>query len=84
MGNIFFGDFNKPENLSIIIDLPKTCYYPGEVLSGTIILQAKNNKISPVFNFTKAFITLTQNQQYQYYQNFELINQNENKKIYFK
>ena len=82
MGNIFFGDYNKAENLSIIIDLPKTCYYPGEVLSGTIILQAKNNKISPVFNFTKAFITLTQNQQYQYYQNFELITQNENKQIY--
>ena len=50
MGNYLFGEFNDEENLSITINLPKTCYYPGELLSGKIIIQVKNNKIPPIFN----------------------------------
>ena len=81
MGSLLFGDFNEEENLSITINLPKTCYYPGEFLSGTIILQVKNNKISSSFNFTNALITFTQYQQYQLYFDNILINKNDKKKL---
>ena len=81
MGNIFFGDFNEEENLSIIISLPKSCYYPGEMLSGKIILQAKTNKIPTVFNFTNSIITINQYEQYQFYQDCILITPKNKKTI---
>ena len=36
---------DEDENLSIEIDIHKSCYYPGEKISGDIILQAKTNKV---------------------------------------
>ena len=82
MGSLLFGDFNEEENFSFTINLPKTCYYPGEILSGEIILQVKNNKISSAFNFTNALITFTQYQQYQLYFDNILINKNDKKNFY--
>lgn len=67
MGNLLFGDYIEEDNLSIQIKLQKSCYYPGETLNGTIILQAKTNKISSVFNFTNAVISIAQYQQYKFY-----------------
>ena len=81
MGNIFFGDFNEEENLSIIISLPKSCYYPGEMLSGKVILQVKTNKISSTFNFTNSIITINQYQQYEFYYDNILLTQKNKKNI---
>ena len=79
MGNIFYSDFNEDECLSIAIQLPKSCYYPGEMLSGKIILQVKTNKISPTFNFPQAIISITQYQQYKFYLDNILITQKDKK-----
>lgn len=84
MGNIFFEYFNNEENLSIFISLPKTCYYPGELLSGKIILQAKNNKLSTIFNFPNSHISITQYQQYQYFFDNILITKTDKKQILSK
>ena len=81
MGNIFFGDFNEEENLSITISLPKSCYYPGEMLSGKVILQVKTNKISSTFNFTNSIITINQYQQYEFYYDNILLTQKNKKNI---
>ena len=77
MGNLPFADYNEEDNLSIQIKLQKSCYYPGETLNGTIILQAKTNKISRVFNFTNAVVGITQFQQYKFYLENILISKEE-------
>lgn len=79
MGNIFFGDFNEDDCLSLTIQLPKSCYYPGEMLSGKIIIQVKTNKISPTFNFPHAIISIIQCQQYKFYLENILITQKDKK-----
>jgi hypothetical protein len=81
MGNILYSDFNEDECLSITIQLPKSCYYPGEMLYGKIILQVKTNKISPTFNFPQAIITITQYQQYKFYLDNILITQKDKKVV---
>ena len=85
MGNYFF---NKPEeedsSLSIEISLPKSCYYPGEKISGVIIIQAKTSKVPPVFNFPNSIITLIQHQHYQFYHEDIQINKDEEKPIFFR
>jgi len=85
MGNYFFS---KPEeedsSLSIEISLPKSCYYPGEKISGVIIIQAKTSKVPPVFNFPNSIITLTQHQHYQFYHEDIQINKDEEKPIFFR
>lgn len=77
MGNLLFGDYIEEDNLSIQIKLNKSCYYPGETLNGTIILQAKTNKISSAFNFTNAIVCITQYQQYKFYLESALISKEE-------
>ena len=84
MGILFFYNYTKKDNLSISINLQKSCYYPGEIISGKITLQVKTNKFSSVFNFTKAHISLTQIQQYQLISNNLLFSKNKEKKIYSK
>ena len=85
MGNYFFS---KPEeedsSLSIEISLPKSCYYPGEKISGVIIIQAKTSKVPPVFNFPNSIITLIQHQHYQFYHEDIQINKDEEKPIFFR
>ena len=81
MGNIFFNDFNEDDCLSITIQLPKSCYYPGEMLSGKIILQVKTNKTSPTFNFPHAIISITQYQQYKFNLDNILITQKDKKVV---
>ena len=84
MGSYFFSNYSKGSNLSIAIYLEKSCYYAGEVITGKIILQIKNNKMPSVFNFPKAYISITQIQQYQLlYQTF-LFSKNVDKSIYVK
>lgn len=82
MGNFLLGKYNEEKNLSIIIKLPKTCYYPGEMLSGKIILQARTNKISSIFNFPNAFISINQYQQYKFYLDNILIIQKDKKNVF--
>ena len=84
MGILFFYNYTKKDNLSISINLQKSCYYPGEIISGKITLQVKTNKFSSVFNFTKAHISLTQIQRYQLISNNLLFSKNKEKKIYSK
>ena len=79
MGNFLFGKYNEEKSLSIIIKLPKSCYYPGEMLSGKIILQARTNKISSTFNFPNAIISIAQYQQYKFYLDNILITQKDKK-----
>ena len=78
MGNFLFGKFEEEdESLSMEIELPKSCYYPGEKLSGYIILQAKTNKVPSIFNFPFSIITLNQFQKYQFYNENILIKKEE-------
>ena len=84
MGNILFNNYDEDESLSITIQLQKSCYYPGETLSGKIILQVKTNKISPKFNFPNAIITLTQYQQYKFYLDNILLTQTDKKILLFE
>ena len=81
MGNFLFEKYNEENSLSIIIKLPKSCYYPGEMLSGKIILQARTNKISPIFNFKNAIISITQYQQYEFYLDNILITKKDKKTV---
>ena len=84
MGNYLYGYIEEEdESLSIEIDLPKSCYYPGEKLIGNIILQAKSNKVPSIFNFSETNIALIQHQKYQCYKESILIN-NEDSKILFE
>ena len=82
MGNNIFSFQVEEDILSIEIILPKSCYYPGEKLSGTIILQAKSSKISPIFNFHNAIISLIQHQKYLYYKHDIKINDEEEKTLF--
>ena len=85
MGNYLKSNLEEDdENLSIEISLPKSCYYPGEKLSGFIILQAKTNKVPLIFNFPNSIITFYQHQKYQFYNENVLINKEENKSIFFR
>ena len=84
MGNLFLNDYNEEENLSMIIRLSKSCYYPGETLSGKIILQMKTNKISSTFNFPKSIISITQFQQYQFYLDNILLTEKDQKTLISK
>ena len=84
MGNILSNNYDEDESLSITIQLQKSCYYPGETLSGKIILQVKTNKISPKFNFPNAIITLTQYQQYKFYLDNILLTQTDKKILLFE
>ena len=84
MGNILSNNYDEDESLSIAIQLQKSCYYPGETLSGKIILQVKTNKISPKFNFPNAIITLTQYQQYKFYLDNILLTQTDKKILLFE
>jgi len=85
MGNYLKSNLEEDdENLSIEINLPKSCYYPGEKLSGFIILQAKTNKVPLIFNFPNSIITFYQHQKYQFYNENVLINKEENKSIFFR
>ena len=66
------------------IHLQKSCFYPGETISGTINLQVKNNKISSLFDFTTSIIKIDQYQQYQLYQDNISITKTKNDQILFK
>ena len=74
----------EEESLYIEINLQKACYYPGEKLSGYIILQAKNSNVPSIFNFPNSIITFNQNQRYQFYHENILINKEEDKSIFFR
>ena len=84
MGSYFFSNYSKGSNLSIAIYLEKSCYYAGEIITGKIILQVKNNKIPSVFNFPKAYIYITQIQQYQLLYQTILFSKNVDKSTYVK
>ncbi len=79
MGSILYNNYDEDESLSITIQLQKSCYYPGEILSGKIILQVKTNKISQTFNFPNTIISITQFQQYKFYLDNILLSQKEHK-----
>ena len=69
MGNYLYLNKTEEDSLSIEIILPKSCYYSGEKLSGTIILQAKTNKVPLIFSFHHTIISFIQHQKNLYYQN---------------
>ena len=85
MGNLLNSMIeDDEEHLSIEINLPKSCYYPGEKLEGNIILQAKTDKVPSVFNFHNSIITFNQHQKYEFYNENILIDKEENKTLFFR
>ena len=75
---------DEDENLSIEIDIHKSCYYPGEKISGDIILQTKTNKVPLKFNFPNTIITLIQHQHYQFFYEDIQIKKDDKKPIFFR
>jgi len=85
MGNsIIKNQEEEDENLSIEININKSCYYPGEKISGNIILQAKTSKVPLIFNFPNTIITLIQHQHYQFYYEDIQIKKEDKKPIFFR
>ena len=85
MGNLLNSMIeDDEEHLSIEINLPKSCYYPGEKLEGNIILQAKTDKVPSIFNFHNSIITFNQHQKYEFYNENILIDKEENKTLFFR
>lgn len=87
MGNHLFAKTEEDEeddSLSIEINLPKSCYYPGEKLSGYIILQAKSTKVPPIFNFSKSKIYFNQYQKFPCYLQNILSNREDNQTLFLK
>ena len=85
MGNLIKSVIeDDDENLSIEINLPKSCYYPGEKLEGNIFLQAKTDKVPSIFNFPNSIITFNQHQKYEFYNENIMIDKEENKPLLFR
>lgn len=85
MGIFHYDDeYNNEKNISVNIKLPKSCYYPGETLEGIIILQIKNNKMSPIFDSPKAVIKIIECQQYEIRAEESVISENIKKEIISK
>lgn len=77
-------EYNKEKNISLKIKLPKTCYYPGEKMKGTITLQLMRNNISPILQFPKAILKIEEFQQYQFPLNESFFTEKEKKEIITK
>lgn len=68
MGNDFETDknYNFEKNVSMIVELNKTCYSSGEIITGTIILSAKEGLIQTQLLNPYAMITLEEKHYYEY------------------
>ena len=85
MGNdVLRNREEEDESLSIEINIQKSCYYPGEKISGNIILQAKTSKVPLTFNFPNTIITLVQHQHYLFYYEDIQVQKDDKKPIFFR
>ena len=68
MGYDFESDkkYNIEGNISVTIDLPKTCYSPGETLNGKIVLRQKTGNTQALLSDPRATIFLTEYACYDY------------------
>ena len=58
--------YNQENEISLNIFINKSCYNPGETISGYIDIQPKYNINQTIFNDTQAIFKITQFQQYDY------------------
>ena len=58
--------YNQENDVSLNISINKSCYDPGETISGYLDIQPKYNINQTIFNDTQAIFKITQLQQYDY------------------
>ena len=66
MGNSFKSLYNKEKDIELRIILNKACYYPGEIINGTLSIKAKPQLKQTIFNETTTVIKIIQLQHYSY------------------
>ena len=69
MGNDVYSKFNYGQNLPINIELNKVCYFPEEIISGTITLSPRLEVFEPLLDKPELFIILDEYQCYTYVTN---------------
>ena len=66
MGTDLYNKYNKEDTLTINIELNKNCFFPGECISGKIILFPRIESIDILMNIPNLNISLMQLQYYSY------------------
>ena len=69
MGNSIkeqYNKYNKETDVILNIKLNKTCYFPGESITGFLDIQPKINLKETIFDNTSAIFNILQFQQYHY------------------
>ena len=66
MGNISSEKYNKLDNVGISIKLNKVCYFPGEEITGNIIISPKIYSIEDHRKYCELIITINERSQYTY------------------
>ena len=65
MGNESLKEkYNKQKDVTLKVTLDKVCYYPEELIKGSIKLQLNKVLNDSIFNETSAIIKIIQKQQY--------------------
>ena len=65
MGNESLKEkYNKQKDVTLKVTLDKVCYYPEELIKGSINLQLNKGLNDSIFNETSAIIKIIQKQQY--------------------
>ena len=65
MGNDAYKEkYNKEKDVTLKVTLDKVCYYPEELIKGSINLQLNKGLNDSIFNETSAIIKIIQKQQY--------------------
>ena len=59
-------NYNFENSISMLLELGKTCFSPGEYVKGGIILQPKEGNVLKSLDNPNAFLSLTQNSYYTY------------------
>ena len=60
---------NNDKNSSLVelkIELFKTCYFPGEIITGILILTPKPGITDAIFSDTKSHFTISERNYYKY------------------
>ena len=66
MGNTSLEKYNKLDNVGISIKLNKVCYFPGEEITGNIIISPKIYSIEDHRKYCELIITISERSQYTY------------------
>ena len=66
MGNSLRKQYNKENDVILNIILNKTCYFPGEFITGSLVIRPKIGLKETIFDNTSAIFNILQFQQYHY------------------